>query len=283
MDKTDNRMKDRNRQVFETFPDKPYTGKIIFSSGISLKDILIRAAAILAVPLAAYTIYDLIYESPEAVPVYEHTAPSQTYSVNNGVKGDIVLPDGTKVKLNSGSELMIADDFPVNRRATLKGEGYFEVTADKEHPFYITTPQDITIRVTGTAFNLCCYTDQQDIRLNLKEGSVDIVHEDRTIYTMKHPEDIRVVNGDICHTERKVEESEAWTEGRLVFDNTPMDEVIARIERWYGVKIYVKDPSIYSQTFTGDFNSESVGRIFDLMKITNGIRCTIDKNEIIIL
>lgn len=277
-------MKERNRQVFETFPDTPYAGEVRFRRMLALKDFIIRAAAVLAFPLAVYTIYDLSHEEKDMVPVYEPiTAAALTYNVNNGVKGDIVLPDGTKVKLNSGSELKIADDFPEKRRAILNGEGYFEVKADKEHPFYITTPQDITIRVTGTVFNLCCYTDQKDIRLNLEEGSVDIVRDDRTIYTMDRPEDIRVLDGQIRHTEGKVEETTAWTEGRLVFDNTPMDEVIARIERWYGVRIYVKNPSIYEQTFTGDFNSESVGRIFDLMKITNGIRCTIDKNEIIIL
>lgn len=281
-----NRMIEKNRKVFDSFPYTPYLGQIPDYGQRRNKTVrkILRfitvAAAVMSVPLAVYTAIDVftVKENPSVASV---GMVQRTYMVNNGVKGKVQLPDSTIVCLNSGSTLEVSDDFQNERRVTLSGEGYFEVKADRKHPFYISTPKGVEIKVTGTEFNLCCYEEQSDVKLSLVSGSVEVLKGEDTLYKMSEKEDISISGNHIVKASvPKVEDAAAWTEGKLIFDDTPMKDVLFRLERWYGVEIQVEDIRIYNSSFTGEFSSESIVQILELLSITSDIDYHLNGNKV---
>src|SRR5690606_28344661 len=101
-----------------------------------------------------------------------------TLNIPYGREFDLVLSDGTKVKLNSGSSIK----YPVrflkgqDRKVFLKGEAYFDVSSDKAHPFIVNV-DEMNIRVLGTQFNLSHYPEDEDISTVLVEGAVVLYKE----------------------------------------------------------------------------------------------------------
>lgn len=273
-------MTEKNRKVFETFPDTAYLGRISRreSKAYKLLRIVTVAAAILSIPFCIYTVMDMFLEDSHSLDIVSMT--DCTYSVNNGVKGMVTLPDSTTVWLNSGSKLTLADNYHQRRQVVLEGEGYFKVKSAKSNPFYISTDKGVTVKVTGTEFNLCCYKEQQDVRLSLVSGSVELLQGAKTIYKMSGKEAVSISEGKVKETKENIMESIAWTSGSLAFENTPMKEVIAKIERWYGVSITVADVRIYNSSFTGDFRSESINQVLHLLSLTSGFQYTISGNTI---
>ncbi|MEN6455663.1 MAG: FecR family protein, partial [Prolixibacteraceae bacterium] len=95
-------------------------------------------------------------------------------SVPNGSKTEIQLPDGSVVKLNSGSTLTYPSAFESdNRIVELEGEGFFTVHKDPARPFYVNTT-NISFKVLGTVFNVKSYPDENSIETTLLSGSVEI-------------------------------------------------------------------------------------------------------------
>lgn len=86
----------------------------------------------------------------------------------------LVLEDGTKVWLNSETELSYPSRFAgTKREVKLLGEAFFEVTPDKERPFYVKA-NGMDIRVLGTSFNVSAYQDSESTSTTLVEGSVAV-------------------------------------------------------------------------------------------------------------
>lgn len=270
MDRQDH-IRERNAEVFRTMPDAVYTGPVPGAKRLlpAVVRAVVAVAAILAVPLAIYFFHDI--NTPDKAQTAVTTA-ERTFWVNDGVKGTIVLPDSTEVMLNSGSRLTLAEGFsPASREVTLSGEAYFRVRADKSSPFYIRTDKGVSVKVTGTEFNLCCYPMQKDLRLSLVKGSVDLVSGNKLLCSMTEGRQVSVADGKVMNEKAADVVSTAWTSGNLMFEDTPMTEVLQRLERWYGVEITVTDQRVYASSFTGDFNSESIQQVLELLRITSNI------------
>lgn len=272
----------RNRKVFDTMPDSPYCGRIPGHEALPArrKLRLLLAAAILSVPFVFYAVSDIIRGKETGTA--EVSALTVAYDVNDGVKGEIMLPDSSVVKLNSGSRIVLDSDFRSERIVRLVGEGYFRIKADKDNPFYIRTPKDITVKVTGTEFNLCCYEQQEDVRLSLIRGSVELMQGRRKLYEMSGEEQVCICDGKICSKEEVPVEAVAWTKGNLVFEDTPVREVAERIGRWYGLDVEVADSALLDMSFTGDFRSESIEQILELMKISLGLDYSMMQDKVVI-
>lgn len=283
----------KNQYIMDTLPYAPSAGTIM---GIKPKKqrrlipALIKAAAVLFIPLVAYVAYDILGSPAVADDVFRTVASYSAatgvrYRVDTGVKANVTLPDSTHVWLNSDSYLDVPEDFGAeNRVVFLSGEGYFDVESDEGSPFLIKTPRDIVVRVTGTEFNLSCYENDPEMMLTLLKGSLELISQkDSEIIDVKPNQQIRI---DYRSRERKLDPqadtayATAWKEGSLRFENTPMDEVVRRLERWYGIHIAVDDPAILKHSFTADFESESVGQVLGLMQITVGISYEIEGNRV---
>lgn len=274
-----------NRDVFASMPDTPYLGPVPDVSRhrrkVSAADWCFRIAAAILLPLA---VWGLLRNAGDRTATPEFTAKAaDVYTVANGVRSKVVLPDSSVVWLNCGSRMLVADNFAQgNREVSLQGEGYFKVRSNPSSPFYVRTPSGPTVKVTGTVFNLSCYSPDKEINVTLLEGSVEIVTGKET-FTLKKGTKM-TVKGDFNSTELTpdIDGDTAWTRGTLHFDNTSMRDVIASLERWYGVRITVLDNSVYRKSFTADFQSESITQVLELIAITCGITYTIDGSDIVI-
>ena len=216
-----------------------------------------------------------------AIPDLEQGEAVLNYKVNPGVKGMIVLPDGSEVILNSASTLRTPAQFENGKRVVeLEGEGYFKVESNPDWPMYIKTLKGVTVKVTGTEFNLSTYSDDAALKLTLVRGKVSLLDE-KTEAEVAVRENEEIVVGAKAKLEKPTHKpadlrlNTSWKDGYLVFDNTPIREVIKKMERWYGVEITVADSKVMNNTFTASFRSESLQQVLTLLDITCGIKSKI--------
>lgn len=91
---------------------------------------------------------------------------------DNGQRASVVLPDGTKVWLNSHTKLNYKSDYGVKERSvSLSGEAYFEVSKDTLRRFLVNVG-DMEVEALGTAFNVKAYEEDDEVVTTLFEGSV---------------------------------------------------------------------------------------------------------------
>ena len=264
-----------NKNVFDSLPDSVYTGEMPELPRSRGNNRIYRYVAIAAASAAIIfaTTTTILSRKLREVPAQtELVADAEiVYTVNSSLQGNIVLPDSTLVTLNSGSSLRLANDFGTGTRTVyLDGEGYFDVHKDKNVPFLIKTPQDVLVTVTGTKFNLKCFSDGSKFDLTLIQGSVELTTPKNEVIYVEPSQEVVITNN--FHNVNAVEapvESTVWTKGILKFDHTPMSETIAQIERWYGVKVNVSDEAIYRSSFTAEFKSETLSEVLDLLCLTS--------------
>lgn len=207
-----------------------------------------------------------------------------TAVVTPGNRTELFLPDGSKVKLNSVSELTYDCNDRSRRVVRLTGEAYFDVAKDADRPFIVEVG-DMNIEVHGTSFNVNAYNLQR-VETALVSGSVSITGEALKGRSYKlRPGEIAVFNagsGAISISNSDMSLATGWTRGRLVFEDEPLAEVIRRIERWYGVDIELKRPGISSDLLTGAFQREDISDVLESLSAAYNFKYTINKNHITI-
>ena len=164
------------------------------------------------------------------------------------------LADGTKVWLNSLTQLR----FPVTfageeRKVYLTGEAYFEVARDSVHPFIVATDEGMEVKVYGTEFNVDTYrkgtvkttlvNGKVGIRVSATGEEVRLSPNQMALFT-KATQSIQVENVDPYG-------AVAWKDGKFVFEDEPMEEIMERLSRWYDVKVFYANERIKKHTFTG--------------------------------
>lgn len=199
----------------------------------------------------------------------------QVFSVPLGSRSKVTLADGTMVSLNSGSELKYSSDFSAeNREVQLTGEGFFEVKSDPQHPFVVKTA-DFDVKVTGTRFNLCTYSENSYATTTLAEGSIEVSMPATS-------QNFKIKPGEKFELDRKtrkytlgtadVESEIAWKDGEFIFRNIPFPELVKRLERWYDVKLNYTDEGLQKYAYTGRFkNQETIWQVLDALKLTSPI------------
>ena len=201
-----------------------------------------------------------------------------------GDKVQLTLPDKSSVKLNSESSLSYAY---VNgkRVARLKGEGYFQVSKDRKHPFVVQVG-NLNIEVLGTCFNVYSYEENDFVETSLIEGSV-------RLYDSKSPSESFILkpsqkaiysknNGKISfHNTDNVKET-AWTQNHLVFESEKLGSVFQKIERWYGVHIDLLCPEIANDQISGSFKDEQLPYVMEALKFQYGFNYKIIGNNVTI-
>ncbi|MEG2277593.1 MAG: DUF4974 domain-containing protein [Odoribacter sp.] len=212
------------------------------------------------------------------------------YHTNKGLKGTVILPDGSKVWLNSDSKISCPAHFEGNSRTVeFSGEGFFDVAKNPDRPMHIRLDNGISIVVKGTRFNLSSYRNDNHIAALLLEGEISIIKDQS-----KKNEAIKVVPNEkitIEKIQKKVLKTIpqetlptiGWKEGWLIFDETPMKEVIKKLERWYGIRCTVEDPTIWNKKFTAKFKDESITQILEAMKRVSLLNYHLDESEAILV
>lgn len=167
-----------------------------------------------------------------------------------GGEYQVVLPDGSKVWLNSSSTLQFPTAFTGKERiVTLLGEGYFEVAKNTGMPFKVKV-NDMEVKVLGTHFNIKAYADEAVAKTTLLEGSVNI-KRGMTDKLLKPGQQARIgANERIEIIEADVEEAVAWKNGYFKFNKDGIETVMRQLARWYDMDV-VYPGSIPKDQFTG--------------------------------
>ena len=236
------------------------------------------AAAVLAlVFMAGLGLGDGFLNSSEKVSYTRIIAPE-------GNKTQIVLPDSTHVWLNSGSELQYASDYSArNRKVNMKGECFFDVVKDPEHPF-IVQGSKFQVRVFGTRFNVNEDASKNTADVTLVSGKVQVFNLDDKPVSELNPGQQLVYNQGIYHVQKaeNMEALTAWLNNMLIFDNQPFEEVIHYLEKWYGVKIQLDHTLYYSHNYTFKVKTESLREVLALISVITPIEYQIEGEKVTI-
>lgn len=217
----------------------------------------------------------------------ESTAYSSIYSPL-GARTNFHLPDGSQGWLNGGSSLR----FPVSfsgkyREVQLEGEAYFNVVSNPKKPFVVST-DEIKVVALGTSFNVNAYQEDGTSEVLLESGLVALYEaEDQQL-----KDTLRQLNPGFQFTYFKdldsyrVETADigkviSWTEGKIIFREDSMKEVVARLNRWYNVDIRIEDSKLETHTFRATFQDETLDEVLKLLKISTPIEIREEGREML--
>ncbi len=182
----------------------------------------------------------------------------------------LTLPDGSRVWLNAGSTITYPSRFDNRERLVeLEGEAFFEVSKSTV-PFRVRSAGQ-TVEVLGTAFNISAYTDEPTALTTLVEGSVQIMNvQTETRHKLQPGQQSSLQkNGVLDIKAVDVKRYIAWKEGLFHFQNTPFEDIMKQISRWYDVDV-VYATSIPSDTFTGTMSRNlSLMTVLELLNVSN--------------
>ena len=211
-------------------------------------------------------------------------------NVPYGKKFELELADGTIVYVNSGSVLRYPTSFSASksRQVSLKGEAFFKVAEDKERPFIVNSGS-VNVRVLGTEFNVSAYNEDLVTSTVLVSGSVQLYD---SLSVGKQQTNVKLVPGEMG-TWRKDQQSfktdkvdtslyTSWVQGKLIFRNTPFKQIRMRLERHYNVTIVNTRTALDNNTFSANFEEETIEEILEILDRTYGIEYSIKENQIII-
>jgi len=208
---------------------------------------------------------------------------NNTLSVPSGGQYMLILPDNSKVWLNSGSSLTYATTFTGAQRVVeLIGEGYFEIAKDAEHPFVVKSGRS-NVRVLGTHFNVSAYPNEKLNEVTLAEGSV-MLTVGKQFTKIKPGQQASFNQHDDLIALKEVDAEEAidWKNGYFQFDNASMERVMNKVKRWYNIDIEYqgKQPAV---KLTGMISrNNNLSKILDLLQSTGGVSFEIVNKKVIV-
>jgi len=209
-----------------------------------------------------------------------------TYNCVTGGYSSFLLPDETKVYVNSGTKLIYPIRFTgKTREVEVDGEAYFEVTKDEEKPFIVKTDH-ISVKVLGTSFNLKSYSSDTTSILSLVSGSVEYqINGSDESFRLK-PNEQMIFTKNTGKTEIKNFNTEyliAWKDGNLSFAKTTLEELCKILEQRFGYKIIIENKELSKMVLTGSFsNNENIFQILDVIKISKDISYHLNNDVIVI-
>ncbi len=214
-----------------------------------------------------------IVRSTNAITSLDSHINMRSLYTDTGVKGKVTLPDGSTVWLNSNSKITYPDVFSDHsRRVELSGEAFFEVASDSLRPMIVSTGKGFSIEVLGTKFSLRSYENDSDSRAILYNGSIKLITNKGTNSesSLKMvPNDCAIImESGIAILSKIVEPNkDAWMKGELIFEDTPMKEVLKVLERWYGKQFDIKDNTFYDYKLNASFKSESLIQVLEIINL----------------
>ena len=201
-----------------------------------------------------------------------------------GSKTQIVLPDSTHVWLNSGAELQYPSDFTAqNRLVSMKGECFFAVTKDPDHPFLV-DGSILRVKVYGTRFNVNEDRFSKETDVTLISGKVEVYdHKDLLLSKLNPGEQLVYTNGQSrVKLAQNPEAITSWINNILIFNNQPFDVVIQNLEKWYGVTITLDRTIHYDYNYTFKVKTESLREVLELISFITPIDYHIEGEKVTI-
>jgi transmembrane sensor len=256
--------------------------RIGFTSSHRLWIRVIQMAAAVLLPIFIISTLYLYKESSQL------SSEEMKVSTGVGERANITLPDGTKVALNAESELTYVPKIynKKERKIHFDGEGYFQVSKDKDRPFFIHA-KGLQVMVLGTKFNLLVRKHEATAELTLDEGKVSfssLLTKKSEILTPNQKAILDQNTGNI--TVIKLKDTQivtSWMRKELIFRNEPLLSVIKTIEKNYKVKMRLKEGYYLSDLFTGTLTSSDINEDLEILEKSYHFKVVMDGETIVII
>src|SRR6218665_57589 len=199
-------------------------------------------------------------------------------TIPRGGQFSLILSDGTKVWLNSQSQLKFPNHFTngkVRNVELVYGEAYFEVSPSTKHngSHFMVQAKGQQIEVLGTHFNIKAYNDESFLYATLVEGSIALRNKKSHELLKPNQQSIVRLNDDSIETKAvNAQKVTSWKEGVFNFENLPLEDIMKVLSRWYDVEIAFSDSSIKNMKFNGVLRkSQNINDILFTIKTLNNI------------
>ncbi len=201
---------------------------------------------------------------------------NQILSVPKGGEYSILLADGSKVYLNSETQLVFPDRFTEGpRKVHLTGEAFFEIVHTGE-PFIVEV-NGMSVEVKGTSFNINTRSIGSLVRTTLVEGRVDVhLNSSGESVSLCPSEQLSYnpVSGQMTISEVDTDVYTSWRNGIFMFRNQTLEEIFDQLSRWYNFKIEYKRPDIAGMHFSGSAEKKrELDFLLDRIQMVADIKC----------
>lgn len=205
--------------------------------------------------------------------------------VPSGQQAELTLPDGSKIWLNSKSQLTYPGTFSGNtREVKLDGEAYFQVSHNIEKPFVVKTSH-LDVKVLGTSFNVTSYSDEDNISLALETGSISVLKSGKEALRLK-PHEVAVYSkskNEIKQGKAELDLYTSWLNGQFKFKNLSFVDISRRLGRNFNVVFVFEDKNIEQVKYNGSFYKyESLNEILKIMQTNSSFNYRIVKDKVFI-
>ncbi len=201
-------------------------------------------------------------------------AAMYTVTTAAGQRLDLRMPDGSRVVLAAASTLRYPKAYGAARRDVyLEGRAYFEVTHDETRPFTVYAGQAVA-RDLGTRFDVRAYKNDGRVDVAVTEGAVELA----VLREHTPPNRVLLTAGQLGHADAggamlsqspvDLDRYVSWIDGRLVFTNTPLHEVLPELSRWYDVSFELADQTLGARRFTGTFYAEPLAEVLQFLTLS---------------
>jgi ferric-dicitrate binding protein FerR (iron transport regulator) len=200
------------------------------------------------------------------------TKPSDKIVIANIDAVESVLPDGTKVVLNSNSTFEYPEKFAKSERTVkLKGEAYFNVTHNESKPFIISA-DDVRIVVLGTSFYVNTNAPDNKVEVILTEGKVAVYYKSKpsqkVILNPGDKVEISKTNSSIIKSVNNDENYIAWKTKKIIFNNNSLSEVVLSLNKVYHSNIIISNKILADCRLTATFENQSLDAVLNVLKET---------------
>lgn len=192
-------------------------------------------------------------------------------SVDHGKKV-LHLPDSSSVLFHGVAELSYALEDNNVRKAYLRGEAFFDITHDAQHPFEVEVG-DLTIRVLGTSFIIDARPEMEEVTVRVLSGRVMVSAGDKSeiltaneaaVYHLKEKKLFSQPSFDVNDI--------AWKTNKLTFNETPLEEVADKLSLYFEQKIIIQDSSVAQYPLSVEFSEPELESVITLLELTFGIQ-----------
>ena len=230
---------------------------------------MISAAAGILFMTGLFTIYSHLFnKTPDETSVLVQT--------ELGNRSFVILPDSSKVWLNSKSQIRYQTNFgKTNRKVFLTGEGFFDVT-HHDKPFIVNVSA-FEILVHGTRFNVSAYPDDKKIFTSLESGKISIQKDAKEDFSIEPGQlviyDKRTSAFDINQV--NVREYSSWRQNEMYMHAEALQVLANKLERKYNVEIVFVPEELGNKIhYSGVFTDENIEEILDAISIASDLTYT---------
>ena len=276
--------------IASNFKDSPADKKVVFFDEFKSRFkkiqpyLYIAVSAVIVFLWSVYTVDSDKSSSGKVIQLNGIMAQDVSFVTDRGAKKEIYLPDGSRVVLNADSKLTYAKEFnDLIREVVLVGEAFFEIKKNLNKPFIVYT-DNIDLKVLGTSFNVKSYAKDKKIETTLVSGRVELARG-KAIPIVLAPSQKAIFykkENKLEIEEVPVSDMVAWKEGKLIFNKTPLQEVVRDLERKYNITIKINSQKLLSYKYTGVFDNLTIEEVLTVLIVSSPIKYSFLNDEIIL-